>query len=136
MRLCFEILVLGTPPHELIRLERLFYQDNKCNSNISSESKLSGQKKLIYDFKFNFSISSSKIFWQSFNRIVAKLKENENTTQKENIQVDSDLIYFKSEAKKHDNISHFVLLLTNDVLNSVQFYYVICPEYLPKSNKI
>lgn len=72
-----------------------------------------------------------KIFWQSFNRIVGKIREKEDTlsssagAKKENIEIDSDMVYLKSESSsKQLLLSHFVLLLDNDVINSIQYYYV------------
>lgn len=55
--------------------------------------------------------------------MVNRIREKDES-QTENPHIDSDLIYFKSEAKKYDNLTHFALLLTNDVSNSIQSNYV------------
>lgn len=119
MRMCCQVLVFRSSSPQLVRLQRLFYQ----NEHTCKKKTLSLKISLLF-LVFSFSL---KIFWQTFNRVVGKLRENEaSQQQKENVQIDSDLIYFKSESKRFENLlSHFILLLNNDVINSIQYYYVL-----------
>ena len=59
------------------------------------------------------------MFWFSFNRIINNLKRVESATKQPIHPLVSGRIYLESEANHVEQISLFILLVNNDIMNTL-----------------
>ena len=90
----------------------------------------------MFPFKKFLILILKQIFWSSFNKILNKLKKDENKQADENGKNQSkklkniSLIFIESEFSNTETISHFILFLNNQISIIFRNFYVLILDFV------